>query len=1193
MNELLHESAGVIARWLEARLPSLTANWWVECVVNRLTFQQQRLVEDRRIQSLSGLDLAAVLRVLDQSWSELAGANPLPREARNWVKELQGVRNRWAHAPVGGVGPTDAFRDADTLERLLVVVGASPDLLERLARLKAETLGLLAPRSELTDTAAVAAVEGVKLRPETASTPSPVSTSKFVVGQLLCLRSNQAAVFPVLEVLARGAAETRYRVFESGARQIYYESQLQALAEPQTDLRTLTANELSSLLSAVQLSSPSASTLYSLNSGRVRFVPYQYRPVFKLIRADRPRLLIADEVGVGKTIEAGLILKELQARSDIKSVLIICPKALVAERKWELEMKRFDEHFVHLDGSLLRHCIKETHLGAEWPTQYERAILPTSLFDNDLLFGRGGRGKGRDPGLLELDPPPKFDLVIVDEAHHIRNSETFLHQAVRYFADNAEAVVFLSATPVQLGRNDLYTLLNVLRPDVIIDPASFEQMAAPNQFINAAIQTCRRGEAGWSEQVRDQLREVAATTWGREVLAVNPGFQHIFDGLAEGGEDGASRIKTIHSLEGLFTFSSLINRTRRRDIGEFTTRKAETVSTEFTPSQKELHDDLLSVIARILARLHGNRNVKFMMSTVSRQAASSLYGLVPALQDILQGKLTNLEEADDPNDGFEREFDFVEQIRGDIESLVHRASNLHPNDPKAAAFMQVVSDKLAMPRNKVLIFSTFRHTLRYLVGKLNAAHVRFGLVHGGVPDDERSALRRRFSLPKESAEALDVLLSSEVGCEGLDFQFCDCLINFDLPWNPMRVEQRIGRIDRFGQASEAVGIFNFITPGTIDAEIFDRCLSRIGVFQHAIGGNEEILGEITKELHDIAESFTLSEDERKQRLLQLSDNKIRQIEEEQRLEERQGELFGLNLAAASWEQRLAQSRSHWLEPRALSMAVGSYLARRLGKEQDYLLGEKALKTLRLSQEARFALLEDFRKLPRSTDPMYRAWERWLKGTSPTISVTFEQEAAVEHANAALLSLGHPLLRQAAAFLQEVDAVAVRLFIVNEALPEGKHPFALYRWARQGAKRDEDLIPVTESPALADALLDLLPSAVDAPGLALPAQQVWDDLDKVHHQLWLREATQHAEDNRQLVGVRIQSLSASFTARRALLNEQISRATNEKIRLMKQAELERAQVDYDVRVGALKMAAESGDIKATPAVFGILEVRRAS
>lgn len=1189
MNELLHKSGGAIARWLEAKLPALSANWWPDQVVNRLTFQQQRLVEEKRIQSLASLDLAAVLRVLDQNWNELAGAEPLPREARNWVKELQSVRNRWAHAPAGGLSPTDTFRDADTLGRLLEVVGAGADLLSQVEKFKQSTLARLSP-------APVPAVEPSPLTPApplaSGPAPSPAAPAhKFAVGQLLCLKSNSATVFPVIEVLPSVSGETRYRVFEGGGKQVYYESQLQALDEPDDSRKLLTAPELSALLSSLQLSSPSASSLYSLNSGRVRFVPYQYRPVFKLINADRPRLLVADEVGVGKTIEAGLILKELQARSDIKSVLIICPKALVAERKWELEMKRFDESFVPLNGSLLRHCIKETHLSGEWPAQYEKAILSTSLFDNDLLFGKSSKGKSRDPGLLELDPPPKFDLVIVDEAHHIRNSETFLHQAVRYFADNAEAVVFLSATPVQLGRDDLFTLLNVLRPDVIIDPASFGQMAEPNQFINAAIQACRRGGEGWAEDVREQLRLVAGTTWGREVLSVNPGFQHIYDGLAEGPDDGISRIKTISALEGLYTFSSLINRTRRRDIGEFTTRKAETVTTDFTSKQKELHDDLLSVIARILGRLHGNQNVKFMMTTVSRQAASSLYGLAPALEDILEGKLEQLESEDDGVDAEERDHAFVEQIRGDIESLIQRAKRLDPQDPKADAFMHVVRDKLGMPRNKVLVFSTFRHTLRYLVGKLADAEVRFGLVHGGVPDEERAELRRRFSLPKEDASALDILLSSEVGCEGLDFQFCDCLVNFDLPWNPMRIEQRIGRIDRYGQTSEAVGIFNFVTPGTIDGEIYDRCLSRIGVFQHSIGGNEEILGEITRELHSIAETFSLSEVERSRRLQQLADNKIRQIEEEQQLEQRQGELFGLNIAAASWEQRLAQSRNYWLEPSALGVAVTSYLTRRLGKEQEYLLGDKALKTLRVGVEGRASLLEDYRKLPRSTDPMSRAWERWLKGTVPTLQVTFEQEAAVDNPAAVLLALGHPLLRQAAAYLHEPEAVVVKLRASHDSLPEGIHPFALYRWTRQGVRRDEELIPVAVDGQVGSALLELFPRSEDASDLESPAQQVLDELDAVHHQQWLTQATLHSEDNRQLVGVRIQSLTASFGARRSVLEDQIRRATNDKIRVMKAAELERATVDFDVRVAALRRAAESGDIKASPAVFGVIEVRR--
>lgn len=1186
MNELLLESTGAIAGWLERMLPRLGANWWKEHVVDRLTFQQQRLVQERRLDALSKLDFAAAVRVLDQNWSELAAIQPLPREGRNWVKELQTVRNRWAHAPAEGIASVDAFRDADTLNRLLTLLGASDALLNRVRTFQNSHLGAVAADSTGRD-----ATSSSNTGQGNSSSPTPLSTGKFAVGQLVCLRSNPSAVFPVIEVLRGTGGETRYRVFEGGSRQLYYESQLREQEENHAHAKELSAADLSALLTAIQLTSPSASALYSLNSGRVRFVPYQYRPVFKVIRADRPRLLIADEVGVGKTIEAGLILKELEARSDIKSVLIVCPKALVAERKWELEMKRFDEHFTPLNGSLLRHCIKEAHLSGEWPVQYEKAIVPTSLFDSDLLFGTAVRGRPRDIGLLELDPPPKFDLVIVDEAHHIRNSETLVHQAVRYFADNAEAVLFLSATPVQLGRDDLYTLLNVLRPDLIIDRASFAQMAEPNSFINAAVQACRRGESGWEKEVREQLRSVAATSWGREVLATNPGFQHIYDALAVPGDASIARMKAISALEELYTFSTLINRTRRRDIGEFTTRKAETIHCEFTADQQALHDHLLSVIARILRRLHANMNVKFMMTTISRQAASSLYGLAPALEDMLQGKLAKLESVDE-DDGDELNSGFVEEIRADIEALLQRSKKLASRDPKAEAFLRVVRAKTEMTRNKVLVFSTFRHTLRYLVRKLEEEGVRYGLVHGDIPDEERASLRRRFALPKSSPDGLEVLLSSEVGCEGLDFQFCDCLINYDIPWNPMRVEQRIGRIDRYGQESEAVGIFNLITPGTIDAEIYERCLWRIGVFQHAIGGTEEILGEITREIRDVAESFTLSEEGKRHQLQQLADNKIRQIEEERRLEDRQGELFGLNLASAAWERRLSDNRNFWLEPSSLSTAVATYLTRRLGREQEYLLGEKELKTLRLGHDARAAVLEDFRQLPRSVDPVSRAWERWLRGTSPTLQVTFDQKCAVENLDAVLLSLGHPLLRQAAAHLQEREPVLVRLACTHLSLPAKDHPFAMYRWSKQGVRRDEEVVPVTPDEELRGCLMQLLQGAEHAPTVALPKQEAWDALDALHHQQWLAASTEHAEENRQLVAGRVQSLTASFHARKRILEDQIARATNDKILLMKQSELERAQSDFNTRLAVLQRAAESGDIRATPILCGVLHVRRA-
>jgi superfamily II DNA/RNA helicase len=120
-----------------------------------------------------------------------------------------------------------------------------------------------------------------------------------------------------------------------------------------------------------------------------------------------------------------------------------------------------------------------------------------------------------------------------------------------------------------------------------------------------------------------------------------------------------------------------------------------------------------------------------------------------------------------------------------------------------------------------MLFSSFRHTLHYLYKHFGADGFRAGMIHGGTPDEERVALRNRFEKSREDMDCLDILLFSEIGCEGLDYQFCDCIVNYDLPWNPMRVEQRIGRIDRNGQKSESVAIINLITPVTVGADIYD------------------------------------------------------------------------------------------------------------------------------------------------------------------------------------------------------------------------------------------------------------------------------------------------------------------------------------------------------------------------------------
>ena len=1015
--------------------------------------------------------------------------------------------------------------------------------------------------------------------------------SEFSPGQVVVLRSDPSVRGAVVEIVP-GESENRFKVFVAGNIQTYYASQLQAEDESGDDAQLLSGEEFHASLTAQQIRHPSLSTLYSLNAARVDFIPYQFRPVLRFIRSDRPRLLIADGVGVGKTIEAGLILRELQARREMKSILIICPRPLVTERKWELEMKRFDERFTHLDGRTLHYCLNEMHLDGEWPDQHRKTILPYSLFDETLLHGPEGKGKKKQgKGLLDLDPPPRFDLVIVDEAHHIRNQNTYTHQAVRFFCEHAEAAVFLTATPIQLGSHDLFVLLNTLRPDLILDQEGFKHMAEPNPFINQSVDHARTQGQDWTVQAAQALDQAAATAWGQAILQHNPEFKRIRDHLATGSVAAEERIQFITDLENLHTFSGIINRTRRRDIDAFTIRKPETVTVEFTPDQQQLHDEVLQVQAEIFSRLYGDLYVKFLMTTIRRQAASCLYGLAPFLEDILNRHIDELAwvEADDtetvPPGGV------IDSIKSQIETIIEKAQSLDPYDPKLEALRKIIQDKQSLPNNKIMLFSSFRHTLSYLDARLRADGVRVGMIHGGTPDEERVLLRSRFEQRREESDCLDVLLFSEVGCEGLDYQFCDCIVNYDLPWNPMRVEQRIGRIDRNGQQSESVAIVNLITPGTVDADIYERCLVRIGVFENALGGSEEILGDIASEIKNIAENYTLSEEDRRAKLQQLADNKIRLVQEQDKLEQRQMELFGIRLPKDQMKKEIEEATSFWLSPASLRRLVTLYLQNTCGKGQEFILGEKSLKTLRLSQDARNSLLHDFQQLPKQNTPVYREWETWLKESNPLLSITFESACASQNPTAAFIMPLHPLVKQAALSLEAKPPAATTLKVQTSEVPEGRYEFVIYQWRFHGIREDLVLKPIASAKELTPHLGRLLEKALDAPpdGPGDIATPTPDALDAQHHKLWSEARAQHQQHTQELVVYRKESLSTSHRARLALLQDQLKQAGNENIQRMRRSQIETAEADYERRIQELDRAMERADILAEPVAYGVLSI----
>ncbi len=277
------------------------------------------------------------------------------------------MRNRWAHAQVSATSREDIYRDMDTLQRFLNLLSPDDTLLSEIREAKETVL------SKPTD-------PPPPTPPTSQAAPQPEQQTTYTLCDIVCLRADPKKSGPVVSAIT-SEKETRYQVFIDGRKASYYESQLMPADSQDESMTTASLREFHARLTALQLLHPGISNLYSLHAARIELIPYQFRPVLKFIRSDRPRLLIADSVGVGKTIEAGLILRELQARRDVRRVLIACPRPLVTEEKWRREMKRFDERFEHLDGPKLRHCISETDLDGEMAAALREGHPPLLALD--------------------------------------------------------------------------------------------------------------------------------------------------------------------------------------------------------------------------------------------------------------------------------------------------------------------------------------------------------------------------------------------------------------------------------------------------------------------------------------------------------------------------------------------------------------------------------------------------------------------------------------------------------------------------------------------------------------------------------------------------------------------------------------------------------------------------------------------
>jgi SNF2 family DNA or RNA helicase len=521
-------------------------------------------------------------------------------------------------------------------------------------------------------------------------------------------------------------------------------------------------------------------------------------------------LLIADEVGLGKTISAIYIWKELQARGDARRLLVICPAAL--KDKWQYELlKRFGIEAQPVDAGTLSEDIEITlrdPLHSFVRIGSLEGLRSRQLDEDDEVR------TPRQRLMRQLQDHPAgdfslFDLVIVDEAHAARNAETANYHFVEAVRDAAASLVMLTATPLQTHSENLFNLLRLVDPDRFVSLETFEQARRANIPIIESLNALMRTPSD-----RDGFRRHLEAA-SREPLLRHDKLLRELAEIVSLDWSETQRVHTARLLESRSLLADVMVRTRKREaFPKRVVRKPWVLQVRLSPEEQQLYQNLSARVRSVARRENPGTPGEFVLISRQRQLASCIPAALAAWRE--SGHLDELLWEDLGAELGERERDAgpPEVGFGDLMS----GHDFEAGDTKYRAFSEAIRQHLRdHPAEKIVVFAFFRGTLTYLKRRLEADRIRSTVIYGGMGShavgnrvvDRKTVEIERFRAP----DGPSVLLSSEVGSEGIDLQFARMVFNYDLPWNPMRVEQRIGRIDRIGQESDAIIVGHFATEG--------------------------------------------------------------------------------------------------------------------------------------------------------------------------------------------------------------------------------------------------------------------------------------------------------------------------------------------------------------------------------------------
>ena len=623
--------------------------------------------------------------------------------------------------------------------------------------------------------------------------------------------------------------------------------------------------------------------------------PHQLRAFERLYAPWPPRVLIADEVGLGKTIQAGLLLRQAWLAGLAKRILVLAPKAVL--KQWQIELReKFNLNWpIYDDGKLSRYPSRALR------GHHEHEVDPGRWHEEPVVIASSHLMRRRDRAAVLVDAEP-WDLIVLDEAHHARRSAAGsqreggpnkLLQLMRTLKARTQGLVLLTATPMQVHPIELWDLLDLLGlPPEWTAPAFlefFEHVAQPNPPVEAFDRMARlfraveRDHGALSRDAVQHLTQLSPLKVATLLRALRDEAS-----IPRRRLETAERRAAITVMRAHTPVRRLISRHTRELLRRYAAtgmsstriadRRVEDRFVDMSEAERGLYETVDEYISETYKQASGAERsaVGFVMTIYRRRLASSIPALRATFEKrrdaALHGAVLSADAVEDdvPDDEMLDEVPDADEVaalarralvfekRSEIERLLERISALPP-DSKLAQLTETLDELTRDRYQQVMVFTQYTDTmdfLRRVLRERDRTRVLCFSGRGGEipiagrPDAwriiDREQVKRRF----RDGEA-DLLLCTDAASEGLNFQFCGALVNYDMPWNPMRVEQRIGRIDRVGQRYPAIRIVNLHYEGTVETAVYRALRRRIGLFQQVVGRLQPILAEMPKAISDV------------------------------------------------------------------------------------------------------------------------------------------------------------------------------------------------------------------------------------------------------------------------------------------------------------------------------------------------------